>query len=366
MASGVPKAVKALSNGSPDTRVLAAEKLRSLAASSEAAQCEIIAEGAARPLVSLLIDGIPQGRAVAARVLMDLSSAGPRREVIFAAGAVPPLVDLLASGALGIEDAVGALASLAASDGIRAAIVRAGAVPHLVALLSSGQARGQARAGTAVAALAAKEECREAMLKAGVLVPLLVLLELDTGDEMSRTAAARAVGSLAGSNAGRKAVSVAGGIPLLVGLLRCGDDEKAAAASAIAALAEQDDDEVAMSAAHPVPPLPWEVFSEALVLGPLVSLLAKGSIEGKAQASFALFTIAMKEDSHAEIVAAGALPPLVGILAHGTAAKERGWAAGALRYLATTPANKEAIEAAVPRGQRGREEILRTVQLYCL
>merc|ERR1712039_425310 len=136
--------------------------------------------------------------------------------------------------------------------------------------------------------------------------------------------------------------------------------------AAIAALADKDDDEKFMNAARPVPPLPWEYFSEANVLTPLVSMLVKGSIGAKAQASLALFTIAMKDDSHSEIVAAGALPPLVRILAHGTAAKERGWAAGCLRYLATTPSTKEAIEAAVPRGERGREEIMRTVQLYCM
>merc|ERR1712187_514037 len=113
------------------------------------------------------------------------------------------------------------------------------------------------------------------------------MLAEDAGDG-ARVAAAHAVASLSGDNAGRKAVVKADAMPLLVVLLATGcEDGQVAAASAIAALAEQDSDDAFLAAAKPVPPTPWEVFSEANVVEPLVALLSKGGLAAKAQGCLA-------------------------------------------------------------------------------
>lgn len=370
----MPKLVVALSSGPLDVRGNAAEKLAALATTDEL-QSEIIAAGAARPLVSLLASNSPEVRMQAASCLMHLASSKSRREVVLAAGAVAQLWELVVgSSPASREEALGALCSLAVVDKAKAELQAAKAAAHLVGLLSSGSARSQVRVRDLLSILAEWAQVRDEIVAAGAVPGLVDSLKgSDEGGRVRATLVALASlnsGDLGCANLVRKATVKAGALPLLTGLLKSGSDEvKAAAAGAFAALAAEDP--FVLEEGSPNPPLPVmaEEFININVFPPLVELLSLGNVEGRAQAVLAVSELVQKLDLQGPFIAAGGLPPLVAMLGsrRGDTAETRATSATTLRLLVTTaPENRELIEAAVFRSQRGREELLRTVHLYCL
>merc|ERR1712129_423774 len=143
----------------------------------------------------------------------------------------------------------------------------------------------------------------------------------------------------------------------------------AEAAAALGALAIEDEFDFNDLEGDPTLPVTWEEFVEASALPALVGLLSDSNPECKKQAVVAVAALAARIGCHHALVASGVLHPLVTILqaCGGEAAPQsRAAAAAALRALAaSSPDNREAIGAAVPRGQRGREETLRVLSLYC-
>lgn len=208
-------------------------------------------------------------------------------------------------------------------------------------------------------------ECADAAIKAGALPRLVELLSSGNAEVVLQ--AARALASIGGSNAGRKAVlDEVGCLHQLVTLLDSGNaDVKAQVAGTISALASEDEDPMDLDNLDFVrPPSTWSIITSGAVLG-LVALLQQGDSEGKARAAEALFRLAAEESNRDPILTAEPLPSLVALFAGRADATTKGYAGGALRLLASNPDVRESIEAAVPRGQRGRESLLRTIQAYC-
>ena len=77
----------------------------------------------------------------AAGALQNLCGAVENRELIAAAGAIPPLIALLSSPKVGVQGAAaGALQNLGGHVENKVRIASAGAIPPLIALLSSPSA----------------------------------------------------------------------------------------------------------------------------------------------------------------------------------------------------------------------------------
>ena len=119
------------------------------------------------------------------------------RDAIREAGAIPPLVALVTSGAAGgRQEAAGALHGLAWNNvANQAAIVAAGGIPPLVALVRSGAADGQEQAAAALGWLACDNAANQAaIVEAGVVGPLVALVR--AGGSLGAKAAAEALAKL--------------------------------------------------------------------------------------------------------------------------------------------------------------------------
>jgi vacuolar protein 8 len=159
---------------------------------------------------------------------------------------------------------------------------------------------------------------------------------LREGDDAAKQAAARELHNRACDNADNKVlIAEAGGIPLLVELLRDGSaDAKLEAATALCELAWDDDNPVLIAEAGGIPPL--------------VELLRDGSADAKCDAAMALNYLAYNYDASRVLIAdACGIPPLVDLLRDASADTKLS-AAQALRSLArNNDANAVAIAAAV-------------------
>ena len=114
---------------------------------------------------------------------------------------------------------------------------------------------------------------------------------LRVGDDAAKAAAARALKELARYNANRVLIAEAGGIPLLVQLLREGSaDAKLQAAWALYNIAHDHD-------ANRV------LIAEAGGIPPLVHLMRDGSAEGKTMGTLALGSLARNNNANAFAVA---------------------------------------------------------------
>ena len=134
------------------------------------------------------------------------------------AGIIPPLVTLLLRHDDAFVQHVAAmtLSSLASAAGNHDLIMDAGAIAPLAQLLKSDQECLHLPAARNFASLAENSIARTRIIAAGAIYPLLQLLDSIT--PVVRLSAAIAVRKLCCNNAGP--VSAAGGIPVLVQLLR--------------------------------------------------------------------------------------------------------------------------------------------------
>ncbi|KAK7232264.1 hypothetical protein SO694_00030320 [Aureococcus anophagefferens] len=165
---------------------------------------------------------------------------------------------------------------------------------------------------------------------------------LSEGDDVAKAAAARALfnlmlrGRLSGSTPTKAAIAEAGGIPLLVDLVRDGSaDAKWHAARVLGAIALGNDTNRILVA-------------EAGAIPPLVELLRDGSAVAKAEAAWALCNLACGNDANQVLIAAaGAIVPLFELLRDALPAVKM-QAGSTLRSLArNNDANAVAIAVAV-------------------
>lgn len=375
MARSVPKIVADLSRGILVDRMHATEALAGIATTDEA-RSEIIAAGAAAPLVQLLSATVPEGgspfwasdaRAKATALLGNLASLSSCCNVILSEGALRPILESLSSAAPEIrEQAAIAVQIMVRDDRVSTEILASGALAQLVNMLPSSTTHGKAKIASALATIASKDDNAKPVVSAGALPQLLILLG-ESQPESCRIAAALALEHIASLNLCRKAVFDAGALPLLVERLRCGgtEEERQAAAAIRAIVTEGNEELPPPGAPREDPPDALEMIDTGFV-PLLVDLLSRGSAECRSEAARGIFAIADRgAECHPTIIAAGALPPLIALLSNASVSAETiGYAGCALRLLAATPQNREAMEASLPRGP-GREAAQRRLQLYC-
>uniref|UniRef100_A0A7S3JQ13 RING-type E3 ubiquitin transferase n=1 Tax=Aureoumbra lagunensis TaxID=44058 RepID=A0A7S3JQ13_9STRA len=207
------------------TRQAAAGILQHIACFSMNYKVAIANAGAIPLLVKLLDDqsASDDTKADAARCLWSIAVNDQKKIAIANAGAIPLLVNLIDrdAGSIGVrEAAAGALQNLAANNSDnKAAIIRAGAVPPLVRLLANSQVETARETAAGALQNLAKhnEDNKSVLIEAGVLPPLIATLSDANASARSQRTSARAIENLVWSSNedNRKAVIDAGAIPVL-------------------------------------------------------------------------------------------------------------------------------------------------------
>ena len=292
------------------------------------------------------------------------------QDTILAAGAVPPLLQLLRNGSqLARENACRLLWRLCADLHNQGTLVDCGAISELVTLSKVGSPKAQELAAAVISDLAkgaiAEREQQEtnkplvpqspgdglavpppeqpspedegegkappapkdrlsAIAEAGGILPLVGLVT--SGNPASKERAASALWHLSLDPVNQQAVARAGGIAPLVMLLEDGNRQATRfAADALARLAQDNED------------------NQALMAKKLVGLLGSSNEAAQRRSAHMLRELVHKHDGAPQrVVNAGAISPLVALLGTGELeTKEE--AAGALHLLAVNRSNQLAI-----------------------
>lgn len=321
-ASVVAPLVALLRSSTDSTAVFAARAVRYLASAGDDGLRRAIADaGALEALVALLQSRKQQAVAEAAGALAALALCPAVCESIAAAGALPPLLQLidsydaatdasiLSSGDVGDTAAILAaqtVANMAASNCIvRNAVVAVRGLDALVALADFSAPAAQEAAAAALAALAADQRQNSAVCVSAV--PALVLLA-DSGAPEAQAHAAGALACIAADGEpGCSQLVTFGAVKRLVMLVKSGTSAAkqrgAAALAHIAASSSAACDD--MINAGVLKPLPALVSSGSDAAAKLVAALAAGSGERRDK-----------------VVAAGTLVPLVSLLTWGSLAAQ--------------------------------------------
>ena len=290
--------------------------------------------GVIAPLVSLLLcHDEADGQRLVALTFSNLAMTISNRDMIVEAGAIVPLVQLLGSGSVALQQpAARALAYLAEGRSARAKIIAAGAMRPLLQLLRSSNLAAQLTAAMAVRVFAFEEP--DSVVAAGA-IPLLVQLLTSSSEEVHWMASvslyylARNVNNIA-------QVIAAGAIPLLAELLRTSGstDVQREAARTLGTLALMAQSAVISAGA----------------IEPLVRLLKDGSEDTQSAAALALVDLSSgNEACQAMIAAAGAIAPLVRVLRVPARSEElQGHAAALLANIASADAKSIVAAGALP------------------
>ena len=200
-------------------------------------------------------------------------------------------------------------------------------VPTLVAALGSGDAAVKVQAAKALAGRADESDAnRVAIAEAGGIVLLVELVRGGSAD--AQETAADALWKLAKNDANKVAIARAGGIAPLIELVRSGS---AFAAKALFSVATNGANLAALA--------------EAGAIAKLVDLMRNGSTFAKEGAVAPLCVLALDDANAAAIVEAGGIAPLVE-LARGGSTRAKTCVVAALGSLADNDANAAAIWAA--------------------
>ena len=225
-------------------------------------------------------------------------------------GIIPPLVSLL----LRLDDvavccmAATNLASLAVNVSNQRKMIAAGVIEPFVQLLDSGSEDIQHAASRALVHLSLDNTDGQAkIIAAGAIASLIRLLQTASWQEL-QAHAAMALSNLASNNA--KLVVGAGAVPILVERLTAASiRSQEQAAFALQTIAKDFDTHAAILAAAP--------------LLPLVRLLASSSEGAQEYVMTALLLISSAPTFPQQFVAAGAVPPLVQMLRHDSTLVQR-------------------------------------------
>ncbi|KAG1667241.1 hypothetical protein FOA52_009806 [Chlamydomonas sp. UWO 241] len=232
-------------------------------------------------------------------------------------------------------DTIAGLSDCGGDRGSLVAIAAAGAIPPLVQLLRAGCSVVQLHAATSLANLALIADSQVAIADAGAVPPLVKLLGPASSAEVQEAAAA-ALGNLAQQHAGNfDTIAAAGDVPLLVQLLGPGSSAKVQATAAVTLgnLALNAENVVTIAAAGAIPPL-------VLMLGPSCPALVQQHAAG------ALMRLATHADNQVTIAASGGIPPLVQLMGPGSSPLVQEHVALALARLSQNAANQAIIVAA--------------------
>ncbi|KAL3649996.1 U-box domain-containing protein 14 [Castilleja foliolosa] len=210
-----------LANGNPDQQRAAAGELRLLAKRNADNRVCIAEAGAIPLLVELLASPDLRTQEHAVTALLNLSINEANKGVIVNAGAIPDIVDVLKNGSMEArENAAATLFSLSVVDENKVAIGAAGAVPPLIDLLCRGTPRGKKDAATAIFNLSIYQGNKVRAVRAGIVQPLMGLLRDPGGGMVDEALAILAI--LASHQEGKVAIGQAEPIPILVEVIRTG------------------------------------------------------------------------------------------------------------------------------------------------
>eukprot|EP00933_Yihiella_yeosuensis_P039682 TRINITY_DN33802_c0_g1_i1.p1 TRINITY_DN33802_c0_g1~~TRINITY_DN33802_c0_g1_i1.p1 ORF type:complete len:440 (-),score=95.74 TRINITY_DN33802_c0_g1_i1:80-1351(-) len=324
---------------------------------------------------------MPHERMRYANAIGSLAETASCRTVLLNAGVLAPLLRLFGGSAEVCQEAAArALKALVPAKRATSDMLQAGLWSLILKRLSSDDAKVRARVADLLTTILALEKDEEERLKRslellelGILTPLLSLLsrsqvaeapESDLIDEAS-VQVCLTLGELACDNETKNRIIEAGTLPILLSMLQapdssCKESVRAKAAVAVATIFLKS--EVYQEA--PAPNVK-ELFIEAGFLSPMVALFQSKADGVLHDAAHALFLIASRYDMQAHLINAGALPGLVRMMKEGPDAQCRAWAIAALRCVATTAENREAIERAVPMKCEDRDQFLKSIATYC-
>ena len=291
--------------------------------------------------MAALVDAAIKGATSGSEETMEASAArlaglaeqnhNAHAQALFAAGAVPALVHVLARGNAAAQSfAAKALHCIASgSEEHQRAVGEAGGVEPLVRLLKAGSAKVQEDVASALASISTDAEHQRLIIEAGCIVPLVAIL--GTGSASAQAHAAQTLANAAAcGTASQDATVKAGGVPLLIALLSVG---KAAepAAGCLARLA-------ANNAANQV------AISDAGAVAPLIALLNGRNAEAQVTAAAALSELCHgNADAQSAVARAGGIAPLLALLVARSSAPYS-QAMTALAHLAhSNRENQEAI-----------------------
>ncbi|KOO31373.1 vacuolar protein [Chrysochromulina tobinii] len=286
-------------------------------------------QGAVASLVALLAQGSQRAQEHAANALASLSldNVENLKQV------TTLLVNLLGSGDLSAKSIAAATLwrLVGENPSVQKSIASAGSATDLVTLLKAGS-KGARDYALWSLSLSINEMNQSIVLAEGGVTPLIRML---TDDAIkTREEAAAALALLAYQNAEtQSAIARSGGVEPLVAMLDPGSSSPTAQEQAAAAIAE-----LAL-----LKDVAATIVRQGSIV-PLVALVRAGREMGKRFAAAALARLARNQEStQAEIANAGAIAPLVGLLAgdKGETAQEE--AAGALYELAANANNRNAI-----------------------
>ncbi|XP_058082160.1 U-box domain-containing protein 14 [Magnolia sinica] len=221
-----------LLNGGQDDQRAAAGELRLLAKRNADNRVCIAEAGAIPLLVELLASPDPRTQEHAVTALLNLSINDINKGSIVNAGAIPDIVDVLKNGSMEArENAAATLFSLSVIDENKVAIGAAGAIPALIDLLCQGSPRGKKDAATAIFNLSIYQGNKVRAVRAGIVAPLMRLL-VDAGGGMVDEALA-ILAILANHQEGKLAIGQAEPIPILVEVMRTGSPRNRENAAAV-------------------------------------------------------------------------------------------------------------------------------------
>jgi hypothetical protein len=305
-------------------------------------QIQVGKEGGISALVELLKNGDRRARASAAGALFMVSNGNLKnQQKIAKVGGIRPLIEELTTGAEhGRAYALWALYALASSYAIRDLMVAEGVIVPLVDVLRNGDASAQAKAASVVWSLALVSKDAQVKIAAEGAIPLLIGL-LQREDTWTKSNAAAALSSLVRNDANKKTFVQHGGIPHVVQGLR--DDLKTTKMSAAASLSELAQNEEYARAIMKEGAIP-------LLVGFLKLMMQDSDDNNKivrTDVTKALKYLAQSKDGRFDIILAGGIAPLIGLV-QTKHAEEKLEAAKALTNLMMAATSADSMIASDP------------------
>ncbi|KAL3155148.1 hypothetical protein ABBQ38_011204 [Trebouxia sp. C0009 RCD-2024] len=377
-----------LSEGTPEERGQAAEKLFNKAADDEHARQNAAAAGVIPPLVRLLHDGRERGRMYACYALSSILSTKSGVTEIRAAGVIPALIHVLNSttAAASKKGAMRALGRVVRNDEAANEVVAAGGLAPVTALLNSNDAAVVRRCLIVLYSIGADKEVLQGEIVTAGAVPAVVRLCTST-DPALQAEATDLLKVLARNSRAATTIVQEGALPALAAAAGEGLSDRARlnASKAIQRLAGMHSVE-AMVRSSPAGRFLDSQASEAAMLNqslssielakppsfesqlllhdereapgheasarprggqgrgmvaPLVHLLVSGGPSDQARAARALSNMATDSSVKEQIVAAGAVSLLIDIVRDGGSAVQS--AVVALEKLCSQASGMDAI-----------------------
>ena len=226
-AKAVNPLIALLSSDSEDTAESAVQALLCLTEHAAIARVVI------KRLVDVLNAKSTAGHLKAAQALSTLSArSSAHRQVIVKSGGIEPLVTLMGNGQRADlrtppERAAAVLSDLARIAESKVEIAQAGGIGPLVKMLASGCIESETHAVTALFHLSTTADNKNAITLMGGIKLLVALLNKVTTPLEAQRHAAGTLWQLAGSNDSKNAIVQAGGIRPLIALLKADDPDAA-------------------------------------------------------------------------------------------------------------------------------------------